>query len=101
MNKRTFTLELTSENDSLKDIDSRKIGFMFYRGMIEVLGSERASKIWAKYVEQNCGTPIDSSKKLFDLLREASDILEESDYAKDRNVAYKIQDYLVSIGEEI
>lgn len=58
MNKRTFVVELTSENDSLNALTKEDFDYIMKRGLYEYMGNFFAQNVQVKNVEQNVERPI-------------------------------------------
>ena len=58
MNKRTFVVELTSENDSLNALTKEDFDYIVRRGLYEYMGNFFAQNVQIKNVEQNVERPI-------------------------------------------
>jgi hypothetical protein len=80
MNKRTFVVELTSENDSLNALTKEDFDYIMRRGLYEYMGNFFAQNVQIKNVEQNVER-LKNQDKMLDLLERASERLH--DYAID------------------
>lgn len=90
MNKRTFTVELTSENDSLNSLTKEDFDYIMRRGLYEYMGNFFAQNVQIKNVEQKRGTPENTSENSQKPLRLSGNIAWENrtedgeDYLEDR-----------------
>lgn len=78
--KKTFTLGiecLDSIKDSIQDNFADDISTAFRIGLIEYFGGWQGQNCSLKLVEQNCGTPESIDKNALDLLKRASDSLND------------------------
>jgi len=90
MNKRTFTVELTSENDSLNALTKEDFDYIMRRGLYEYMGNFFAQNVQIKNVEQTCGTPENTRENPQKPLRLSGNIAWENrtedgeEYLEDR-----------------
>jgi hypothetical protein len=98
MNKRVFTVEIASENDSLNALTKEDFDYIMRRGLYEYMGNFFAQNVSVNNVEQTVERLKDQDKML-DLLSEACEVIggynrgDKTDYLD--NLANEINEFLI------